>query len=76
MASDDASGKPEEWARQQINKILGDAGWAVQDPDEFDPQASRGLAVREFPLEPGSTDYLLFVDRRPVGVIEVSCGRI
>jgi len=29
-----------------------------------------GIAVREFPLKSGSADYLLFVDRQAVGVIE------
>jgi len=29
-----------------------------------------GVAVREFPLKSGSADYLLFVDRRPVEVVE------
>ena len=32
--------------------------------------ASRGVAVREFPLQTGEADYLLFVDRNPAGVIE------
>lgn len=29
-----------------------------------------GVAVREYPLTWGSADYLLFVDRQAVGVIE------
>ena len=32
--------------------------------------ASRGVAVREFPLETGKADYLLFVDRKAVGIVE------
>ena len=32
--------------------------------------AGRGVAVREFPLETGYADYLLFVDRKAVGVVE------
>ena len=32
--------------------------------------AGQGIAVREFPLTWGSADYLLFVDRQAVGVIE------
>ena len=31
---------------------------------------SPGVAVREFPMSSGTPDYLLFVDRRAVGVIE------
>ena len=32
--------------------------------------AGRGVAVREFPLETGYADYLLFVDRKAVGIVE------
>ena len=32
--------------------------------------ASLGVAVREFPVESGFADYVLFVDRKAVGVIE------
>ena len=32
--------------------------------------AGRGVAVRAYPLTWGSADYLLFVDRQAVGVIE------
>jgi len=32
--------------------------------------AARGIAVREFQLDSGPADYLLFVDRQTVGVIE------
>jgi len=32
--------------------------------------AARGVAVREYPLKWGPADYLLFVDRQAVGVIE------
>ena len=32
--------------------------------------AGTGIAVRERPLEVGPVDYLLFVNRKPVGVIE------
>ncbi len=46
------------------------AGWSVQDMKDLDFAASRGLAVREFPLEAGFADYMLFVDRQAVGVVE------
>jgi type I restriction enzyme R subunit len=63
-------GTPEDRARQKIDKLLEAAGWAVQDRQDFDPRVSRGIAVREHPLETGSADYLLFVDRAVVGVLE------
>ena len=64
------AGKPEEIARRNIDKLLEDAGWAVQDQENFDPRVSKGIARREFSLETGSADYLLFVDRVVVGAIE------
>ena len=62
--------KPEEKARQHIDQLLETAGWKIQDYQELNLGASFGVAVREFPLEYGSADYLLFVDREAVGVIE------
>ena len=32
--------------------------------------ARKGIAVREYQTEIGPADYVLFVDRKPVGVIE------
>src|SRR3989449_8901442 len=62
----------EAQARVQIDMELGAAGWAVQDADSVNLAAAQGVAVREFILKPphGRVDYLLFVDRRPVGTIE------
>jgi type I restriction enzyme R subunit len=62
--------KPEEKARQNIDKLLEMAGWKLQDLKELNLGASFGVAVREFPLSSGSADYLLFVDRKAVGVVE------
>jgi len=36
----------------------------------LDFTASRGLAIREFPLKTGFADYMLFVDRQIVYVVE------
>lgn len=62
--------KPEEEARQNIDKLLKAAGWKVQDLQEVNLGASLGVAAREFPLKVGIADYLLFVDRKAVGVLE------
>lgn len=62
--------KPEEKARKKIDQLLTSAGWAIQDLKELNLGASPGVAVREFPLMSGSADYLLFVDRQAVGVVE------
>lgn len=62
--------KPEEKARQAIDQLLNQAGWVVQDVQELNLGAALGVAVREFPLKWGVADYLLFVDRKAVGVVE------
>ena len=61
---------PEELARQNIDEQLTAAGWTVQDRARMNLYAGRGVAVREFPLETGEADYLLFVDRKAVGIVE------
>ena len=61
---------PEEEARQEIDRLLQAAGWQVQDYNNLNLGAASGGAVREFPLESGRADYLLFVDRIAVGAIE------
>ena len=61
---------PEELARENIDRQLTACGWTVQSRAEMNLYAARGVAVREFPLETGEADYLLFVDRKAVGVVE------
>ena len=61
---------PEEKARQQIDKLLSLAGMTIQDRSELNLGVSLGVAVREFPLENGAADYLLFLDRKAAGVVE------
>lgn len=62
--------EPEDLARHKIDKMLADTGWIVQDYKELNLGAGLGVAVREFPLGKDSADYVLFIDRNPVGVIE------
>jgi type I restriction enzyme R subunit len=61
---------PEQQARENIDQLLEAAGWRVQDRNELNLGAGLGVAVREFPLTTGIADYLLFVKRRPIGVVE------
>ena len=61
---------PEELARFNIDKLLAQCGWVVQDLGSLNLYAGLGIAVREYPLQTGEADYLLFVDRKAVGVIE------
>ncbi|MBN2549942.1 MAG: DEAD/DEAH box helicase family protein, partial [Anaerolineales bacterium] len=61
---------PEARARQNIDAQLAACGWVVQDRAAMNLYAGRGVAVREFPLQTGYADYLLFVDRKAAGVLE------
>ena len=61
---------PEERARQQIDATLIAAGRTIQNFRELNLAAGNGIALCEVPLKSGSCDYLLLVDRKPIGVIE------
>lgn len=61
---------PEEKARREIDAMLAASGWSIQDYKACNPSASRGVALREVPLKSGRCDYLLLVDRKPVGIVE------
>lgn len=61
---------PEQKAREIIDKKLQEAGWVVQDVKQLNPTVSLGVAVREFPTSTGPVDYALFVEGKPVGIIE------
>ena len=62
----------EQQARVVIDRLLTAAGWVVQDVKAADVHAGRGVALREFELNPGhgTADYLLYVDGKAAGVIE------
>ncbi len=62
----------EQNAREKIDAALAEAGWIVQNRDEVNLSAGRGVAVREFKLTSGHgfADYMLFVDGNAVGVLE------
>lgn len=61
---------PEQRARVEIDRKLEQAGWAVQDHAAMNLHASRGAAVREFPLTTGFADYLLYADGKAIGVVD------
>jgi type I restriction enzyme, R subunit len=61
---------PEAQARQVIDERLQAAGWLVQDYRQLNLGAAPGIAVREYPTDTGPADYVLFVNREAVGVIE------
>ncbi len=63
---------PEQEARVNIDRLLEQAGWVVQDAAAVNLYASSGVAVREFPLKSGhgTADYLLYVNQKAAGVVE------
>ena len=61
---------PEQKARDNIDEMLGRAGWLVQDKKKIDFSASFGIAIREYQTDVGSADYVLFINKKPVGVVE------
>ncbi|TDE36322.1 DEAD/DEAH box helicase family protein [Antarcticimicrobium sediminis] len=61
---------PEQIARDRIDQRLQAAGWTVQDKEALDFNAGLGVAVREYQTDIGPADYVLFVDRQAVGVVE------
>ncbi|HQZ04149.1 MAG TPA: DEAD/DEAH box helicase family protein, partial [Thauera sp.] len=61
---------PETKARQQIDQKLEQAGWIIQDVKQLNLSAGVGVAVREYPTDTGPADYVLFVSRQALGVIE------
>jgi type I restriction enzyme, R subunit len=63
---------PEERARVLIDEQLTAAGWVVQDREAIDLVSHAGVAVREVIMEKwaGRADYVLYLDRKMVGVIE------
>jgi hypothetical protein len=66
---------PEAQARQVIDERLRAAGWQVQDYRQLNLGAAAGVAVREYPTDTGPADYVLFVNRAAVGVIEATSNK-
>jgi type I restriction enzyme R subunit len=49
---------PEELARQNIDALLQQCGWTIQNYKQLDLSAGRGIAIREVRLKEGRCDYL------------------
>jgi type I restriction enzyme R subunit len=61
---------PEQQARDVIDRQLLACGWVIQNKDQINLAAGLGVAIREYSTEVGPADYVLFVNRKPLGVIE------
>ena len=65
-----ANRTPEQAARDSIDEMLSQTGWFVQDKKKIDFNAGLGIAVREYQTDAGPADYVLFIGKKPVGVVE------
>jgi type I restriction enzyme, R subunit len=61
---------PEQIARDHIDKLLSECGWIVQTKTKLNLAAGFGVAVTEYRTDTGPVDYLLFIDRKPIGITE------
>jgi type I restriction enzyme R subunit len=61
---------PEQIARDNIDAQLVACGWLIQDKKKLNLSAALGIAIKEYLTDAGPADYVLFVDKKPVGIIE------
>ena len=61
---------PEQRARQQIDLLLQQCGWIVQDRSQTNLAAGPGVAIREALLKGGEADYLLFAGGKAIATVE------
>ena len=61
---------PEQIARDNIDIMLEASGWAVQSKKKINLNDSLGQAVKEYQTDVGPADYVLFVEKKAVGVVE------
>lgn len=67
---------PEQIARDTIDKQLIASGWIIQDKKKFNLAEGLGIAIKEYVTDVGPADYVLFVDKTPVGIIEAKRAEI
>jgi type I restriction enzyme R subunit len=61
---------PEQIARDEIDRQLTACGWVIQNKKQFNLAGGVGVAIRELTTDVGPADYTLFVNQKPVGIIE------
>jgi type I restriction enzyme, R subunit len=61
---------PEQQARDHIDQQLIACGWTIQNKVSINLHSAIGIAVREYQTDVGPADYVLFVDQKPVGIVE------
>lgn len=65
-----ANRNPEQLVRDEIDKMLQASGWFIQSKKQINLTAGTGVAVGEYQTNVGPADYILFVNKNPVGLIE------
>jgi len=67
---------PDDKAREQIDRMLEQAGWHVCDLNDTNINVYKGLVIRNFPLKSGYgfADYIFYVDGKAAGVIKAKKG--
>jgi hypothetical protein len=63
---------PEEKARQQIDLLLQQSGWIIQDRSKINLSAGPGVAIREALLKTREADYLLFAGGKAIATMSAS----
>jgi len=61
---------PEQLARDRIDAELIRCSWVIQNKAQINLNAGLGVAIREYQTNVGPADYVLFVDKKPVAIIE------
>src|SRR5438067_8670287 len=62
---------PEALARKNIDPLLQQCGWILQNRSTINLSAARGIAIREALLKDrDEVDYLRFVDGKAIGTVE------
>ena len=61
---------PEPLTKDNFDGQLIPYGWVIQDKGANNLSLELGIAVREYQNDVGPADYVLFVEGKPVGVIE------
>jgi type I restriction enzyme R subunit len=70
LSVNELSQTPEQKARKIIDSELIRSGWIIQYKSEINLSAGPGIAITEYQTDIGPADYVLFVNKKPVGIIE------
>jgi len=63
--------KSEAEVRLELDQKLEAAGWVIQDLKQINLESALGVIVREVPTQTGPADYMIFIEGKACGVIEV-----